>query len=180
MTTIETLIKPQFLIQVHLFFINLMNPLCPHFSIYILFRFFPFFCQLNKKKLWRHNQQCSHCFWLACNRTTHFSSRNQSKNVMLFLLIHAFVCCSLCQARVKYDQPDPLTRQYILGCTILSCLNAGHGKRGDFQQCCGWVKEDMAFNNPQKWRPVDIVYCKIPAQLEALMQSEEISNFKWR
>ena len=97
---------------------------------------------------------------------------------------------NLAMLTLWHNFPPPPSELDNLQCTILSSLNAGHVKHGNFQQCFGWVKEVMAFNNPQKWRPVEIVLYEIPAQMEALLQSEKIvdiqlhmeknkDNFEW-
>ena len=87
---------------------------------------------------------------------------------------------NLAMQTLWHNFPPPPPDLDNVHCTILDSLNAGQTKHGNFQQCCGWVIQVMAFNNPHKWRPVDIVLSEITLQMEALLQSEKIVDIQFQ
>ena len=117
---------------------------------------------------------------LICRIKRNADGRYEDKDsIELSIYLAAKSYFNLAMLTLWHNFPPPPPEMENVHCTILDNLNPGHVKHGNFQQCCGWVIQVMAVNNPnQKWRPVDIVLCEIPLQMEALLQSEKIVDIQ--
>ncbi len=74
-----------------------------------------------------------------------------------------------------YNDKQPIELDKI-NCTIFSSIDLRKVKNGTFEESCKLLRDVINATNEEKWKPIEITLKNIPAQIEARISSDKMSD----
>nr|CAH0098406.1 unnamed protein product [Daphnia galeata] len=111
---------------------------------------------------------------ISMRRTLDLNSESKSSaEGNIYLASKAFFQQMIDSKGYHGERPAELDK---INCTIFSSIDPGNVKKGTFEDSCKTLRDAVSFKNEETWKAIEITLKDIPAQIEARIRSEKLSD----